>query len=600
MTLLEVLGNADLGKWILSWLETPSVVALTALCKDMHQLRMTEAITAIGPSDLMPPRQGFMRLLEEGRCPRLVRLELGGGMEREALAGLVRALQGGHCRCLAALDLSDGCIDDDGAEQLAHGLVAAGGAPLALEELKLAGNIIGDRGMIALAATLLPACPQLRVLSLARNRSGSASVDGLSAVLLFEGVASNLEELTLSPRLHSPAEINTFTNALAKGACPRLTSLDLSGTALREAGVGSLVACLRAPALAGLKVLRLREVLMRHMGAARLASGLTGCCCTKLEVLDLTSNGIGDHGCLWLAHALHDGALPALKALILHDNYIGDVGFRQLASVLRRPLKELDLSCNLVHQHIIEMMSSIFTSASRSPSLCSLDLYNSSIGNLGMLAIASGLRDGSLGTLTTLRLGDEVRSTSGLGVLAEGLLLPRPHPHGLRELSLSGFSEHSEASRVQAMTLLCQAVETTLAPTLKALRLVKVAVGPANGAQNLCRALKHCRVLEALQLDVAGLKEQGFQHLAWAFTEGACRSIRELSLRGNQAGDGGSCRHVGSPRGRSAGRYHLPGAEQERHYPKGVRFLVSAWKKGPVGSSPILTSEGIRSRTKAS
>lgn len=137
---------------------------------------------------------------------------------------------------------------------------------------------------------------------------------------------------------------------------------------------GALALAQSLPKLPNLKVLNLPENAIRAPGAAALAEALQST--PSLEQLVLAGNGIGvpgaqavaqampqlrqlqdlhlsrnllgTQGALALARALHSGHGPALEWLSLSENSVGDVGLQALAVGLRRTprLEWLDLDAN--------------------------------------------------------------------------------------------------------------------------------------------------------------------------------------------------------------------------------------------------------------
>lgn len=211
--------------------------------------------------------------------------------------------------------------------------------------LRLPSNLIGDAGVVALAAVLCGAerCALLE-LNLADNLYAREGVDALARALAAPGCA--LDKLDVSTKQSGRAEGGNAIDQLwaALRADATLRSLNVSGWQLDDAG-----ACRCAHALAtntSLRVLALAANALGEAGVGEIAIALRAN--GSLLELDLGRNpALGDGGAAALSAMLLDNT--TLAKLALHGCGISDEGARALANAIseaRGGLRALDLSDN--------------------------------------------------------------------------------------------------------------------------------------------------------------------------------------------------------------------------------------------------------------
>jgi Ran GTPase-activating protein (RanGAP) involved in mRNA processing and transport len=180
------------------------------------------------------------------------------------------------------LDLTSRLLGAKGASVLAQALLV--GALPKLEELRLAGNQIGDEGCTALAE---PLPTSLETLDLRNNLIGD---EGCKA--LAEHLPTSLKELWLGG---NPIGDEGCT-ALAEHLPTRLQHLELSYNQIGDEGCKALAEHLPP----SLKTLYLDDNQIGDEGCKALAEHLP----TSLELLSLGGNRIGHEGCKGLAEHL--------------------------------------------------------------------------------------------------------------------------------------------------------------------------------------------------------------------------------------------------------------------------------------------------------
>jgi len=246
---------------------------------------------------------------------------------------------------LVKLDLSHNLLTDNGAEQLASGLLGRGAD--SLESLSLKANSIGAAGCEALCQALRR-CPRIQSVDLSRNpleRSG-----GLIVVEFLKETV-NLAELILADTEIDIDVLVAIATALLIGnpSTPKLKVCNIEnprvGT-LQEEHTVHLGRMLRVNT--HLSEIYLGKHHMRDEGVRQLVSFLVEN--KTLRVLDLRCNELGVAGAQHLGTLLRDDCQLAL--LNLSSNRIGEKdnvdGARAIAEALlsNRMLRYLNVDCN--------------------------------------------------------------------------------------------------------------------------------------------------------------------------------------------------------------------------------------------------------------
>ena len=138
-----------------------------------------------------------------------------------------------YCSCLGQLHLSSNCIGDMGVESVAKALENSD-----LSELSLAGNLIKDRGAMALEKSL-QTCSQLTSLDLSDNEIGDSGACCLSDCLRH---CSKLHTLRLNSNLMSGAGAVKIAEGVA---CGNIEILELGYNFLWLEDVQSIVIALK-------------------------------------------------------------------------------------------------------------------------------------------------------------------------------------------------------------------------------------------------------------------------------------------------------------------------------------------------------------------
>ncbi|KAG1665496.1 hypothetical protein FOA52_009757 [Chlamydomonas sp. UWO 241] len=305
------------------------------------------------------------------------------------------AAHGGHLRQLSHALLADNGLGPLGVQPLCAALSSpSGGGALAVLDLSL--NALGDSGVAALVAGLLPRVPQLQVLALGSNgisASGAASLAGALPAL------PQLQQLLLPGNSLGDPGVSTLAAALA-ASCPLLASLSLAGNrSVGEHGARALSELLASST--ALTLLDLGKCSVGAGGARHLAKAVGAGSC-PLRSLDLSGNRLRAEGAQMLS--AHLGA-SGLTHLGLDRNSLGDRGIKALVEAL---------------QH--------------NASLTRLELRSNSIGLVGLRLLTTLLRDGRNTALNQLCVGgndadDEM--LAALEALASAPRTQRPQPQPL-------------------------------------------------------------------------------------------------------------------------------------------------------------------------
>ncbi|KAK3264964.1 hypothetical protein CYMTET_26332 [Cymbomonas tetramitiformis] len=266
-------------------------------------------------------------------------LDLGGnavgdiGVRVLAAALRDKARGSGEFGSLEMLGLSGNKIGPDGGRAL--GAVLREGALPNLQELDLRGNLVAEKGAVAVLGALKSASgvsgsereaglPNLRRLYLQDNYSiGVEGARALAAALIVHGA---LEEVDLGKSQIGPEGAKALGSALEQNAT--LRTLGLERCAVREDGARYLA-----------------KMLERN---------------STLETLRLGRNGIGDRGCFALAPALASNR--TLQIIDLRTNNIGTEGAKSLEAALKESnntLRQVPLDGNKVAQDHITAIASL-------------------------------------------------------------------------------------------------------------------------------------------------------------------------------------------------------------------------------------------------
>jgi Ran GTPase-activating protein (RanGAP) involved in mRNA processing and transport len=259
------------------------------------------------------------------------------------------------------------------------------------------------------------------------------------------------------------------------------------------------------PPLTGLP--RVLEALARHPTLTKLGLrhcvlgcdearqlGTVLCNIPSLQSLDLKGNGLGSAGLAELAPGLSRNT--SIKVLNISENNLMDIESAELfRKVLRsnKTMTALDLS-QIPFRYMAGAVDCIVDGLGSNSTLLKIDLSNCALGDEGVssLAQAFGARNT---TLQKLKLGLNVISSSGIGVLLEAM-------------------EHS--SHITDLELDCNPIED-------------------KGATLLARALENnaLRNLTRLSLLGCGIGDDGFIALVSALEQNT--SLLYLDLRSNYA-----------------------------------------------------------------
>lgn len=224
---------------------------------------------------------------------------------------------------LTELSLSDNRIGDDGASNIASGLVNPN---TKLTTLDLSGNQIGRAGATAIASGLASADTKLTTLNLSNNQIGDAGATAIASKL----ASANTKLTTLDLSYNQIGDDGAAVIAIGlASAGTKLTTLDLSYNQIGDAGASAIASKL-AIADTKLTSLYLSFNQIGDHGATAIGLGLASAN-TKLTKLDLSGNLIGDAGAAAIVSGL-DSADTKLTKLDLSENYIGDAGASCLVS----------------------------------------------------------------------------------------------------------------------------------------------------------------------------------------------------------------------------------------------------------------------------
>jgi len=286
-----------------------------------HGVPHRACLTGTGaPLDLLGalPAARFIRELELN--------DLGGEVAQKLDEGFFDSLARLDFEAFDDVDDSPQKLGAEGAREL------AGCRRLAqLESLKLGGQLIGDKGVVAIARADLS---RLRALSLINNDVRERGIEALANCERLAG----LRELNL--HYNSFGDVGIAHLAESRHLT-QMTSLTLGMNGIRD----SVTSLIRSPNLAFVEALVFG---LDDVGNATLEALASSPHARKLSSLTMHGCGIDDAG---LQHLASSALLLQLRELGLQSNKIGDAGVVTLTRSLRArdehvQLRELNLELN--------------------------------------------------------------------------------------------------------------------------------------------------------------------------------------------------------------------------------------------------------------
>ncbi|KAL2621595.1 hypothetical protein R1flu_001800 [Riccia fluitans] len=220
-----------------------------------------------------------------------------------------------------------------------------------LETLRLHWNRLSEAGILELGSVILMGnLPALKVLNIANsfrreNWDFGIGDSGLIALTtaLGSGSVPHLKSLQIGDfdkSLHDEVFGLQSARALAElfllGSLPQFEDLRLTGLHSEE-GVVAILTGMEAGKFAKFKKLRLEECEIGFEGALAVVKALHSPNFSALETLNLQDNvgqALGDDGVVILSSALRTAHLNVLQNLWLHNVSMGERGLMELASVL--------------------------------------------------------------------------------------------------------------------------------------------------------------------------------------------------------------------------------------------------------------------------
>jgi uncharacterized protein (TIGR02996 family) len=475
-----------------------------------------------------------VRALELGEVGRLSRSRAYAAVKTVRLRqvppsrGLQEFFDSPFVSTVRTLDLTGAELENDGVA-----LLARSGALGELRELILDDNLVGVRGIEALARARLrltrlsvrgmtggnaysddPAVRTEGVLALAGSHrfrdlesldlSGNEIDDAAVAALAESTHLVNLRELVLANNELTDVGLEVLAD---EGWEVRLESLDLSGNPIGDGGVAHLA---EAEVLGELARLSLERCELGPRGARELAGAYWF---GGLTALNLNDNAIGPDGARAVA-----AAGEGLAELRLRNNELGPDGARHLASsAALSGLVVLDVSENGIEAAGLRALAG----SAHPARLAVLDLaHNGLPREAGPVEAAVGALAARAGSLVWLRLDGNYLGGPGVLGLTHGIEWPELAELGLRNCS------------VNAPALAYLATDGRF-PALTRLALRTNAVDPVGlRALLLAKFVSH---LTHLDLAVNQLGDPGAQALAGA----DLGRLRWLSLEQNGIGPAG-------------------------------------------------------------
>ncbi|EPQ03363.1 Ribonuclease inhibitor [Myotis brandtii] len=397
---------------------------------DLHYQQLSDARW----TELLPLMQQYqvVRLVDcgitEGRCKdvssalrdNLALTELSLSSNELGDAGIHLVLQGLQPTCkIQKLSLQSCNLSEAGCGALSSVLRSLP----SLRELDLSYNQLRDAGLQLLCEGLLDPQCHIERLHLEYGNLTAASCEPLASVLRAK---RELKELAVSNNDIGEAGARTLFQGLADSTCP-LEAIRLEGCGLTAANCQDL--CGIVAAKASLNELQLGNNKLGDAGIAELCPGLLSPS-SRLKTLWLWECDFTASGCKDLCRVLT--AKESLKELSVAGNEVGDEGARLLCESLQEPSCRLESlwlkSCGLTVAccpHVSAMLA-------QNRSLQELEMSNNNLGDEGMELLCQGLRQPGV-TLRMLSVGDCEVTDQGCTSLA-ALLLAN---HSLLELDLS-------------------------------------------------------------------------------------------------------------------------------------------------------------------
>ncbi|KAG0099262.1 hypothetical protein BGZ93_008395 [Podila epicladia] len=286
---------------------------------------------------------------------------------------------------LAALDLGDNSIGDNGAQALAGALKTNS----TLTTLDLYNNSIGDYGAFSLSEAL-KTNSTLTTLVLSNNWIGPNGTGALAEALKTN---STLTILNLEWNSIGYDGVQALSDALKANSI--LTTLNLSNNSIEPDEAQVLFEALKTNST--LTTLLLSHNSIGPIGAQALSRALKNN--STLTTLELWGNSIGPNGAQVLSKALKTNA--TLTSLDLGENSIGDNGAQVLSEALKtnKTLTFLSLEWNLIRNDGAQALSEALMTNS---TLATLNLGENSIGEAGAQSLSKALKTNL--TLTILSL----------------------------------------------------------------------------------------------------------------------------------------------------------------------------------------------------
>ncbi|XP_063049788.1 NACHT, LRR and PYD domains-containing protein 12-like [Engraulis encrasicolus] len=368
-------------------------------------------------------------------------------------------------------------------------------------------------------------------------------------------VVEESEMLLLDSCELSEMSCTTMASVLCKAS--KVKKLNLSYNKIGDVGVKHLCSGLEN---SNCELKSLRELDLRGnnpgKSGVRLLLELQQDSAFKLQKLRLLKSDAAEHACVFLTSILHENPL-LLSELDLKGKIPGDSGVKQFCPLLEDShcrIKTLKLdSCGLSNTSCTTM-ASVLCKASK---VKKLDLSQNSVGDIGVKALCSGLKNSSC-ALKSLRLADCGVTGVGYAALASAL---KSNPSHLEELDLRGNDpgdsgvklllelQQDPACKLQTLRLLkSDAAEQACAyltsmlhenPLLLTQLDLSGKIPGDSGVEQLCALLEdsHCRI-KKLKLADCGVTGVGYAALASALKSNPSH-LEELDLRGNDPGDSG-------------------------------------------------------------
>ncbi|KAG1698956.1 hypothetical protein DVH05_014330 [Phytophthora capsici] len=248
-------------------------------------------------------------------------------------------------------------------------------------------EVMRQRLLNRFASSFLPRCVLSLTVEVTQLTQGLAPKSSmLQMTNLQQLVVHKTGALSLSPVV---PRVGSTTTPLYAWGCAELPTIQSNDG---ESAVFGLAGALTTGAFPSLKKLQLLSVFVNTMscnGLRALCSALESGCCPLLEDLLLAGNSLADLGAYQVARVLQSAQTPRLTRLDLRRNFIGETGLRAVLSALKQSSRSLQVLCmggNLVTDNCVKELQRLLVD-SNCPSLRFLGLEDNFLSVEGVQLI---------------------------------------------------------------------------------------------------------------------------------------------------------------------------------------------------------------------